>query len=161
MQEEHNKIEKFIRDGIKPENASSDFSNNVMHQINVMEKAREKALITLLQKHTLQETSLNFTEKVLLNINSSLDLPEYQPVIRKKVWFLLISILISVLIYIASFIDSSSNQIKIVNESLLEKFNLFSFNLSEFISSPILALSLFALSTLLFLDYYLRNRRYS
>jgi len=161
MEEENKNIDKFIREGFEIENTSLDFSNKVMHQIHALDTAKEKALTSLLQKHTSEKASINFTKNVLIHIDIASKSTNYQPVIGKKAWAVILSIFIAIIFYIASFIEVSPKQLKIVNESISKLGDLFSFNLPEIIISPILALSLFALSTLLFLDYFLRNRKYS
>lgn len=161
MQEKNKNIDKFIRDGLELENTSLDFSDKILSQINSLEEANEKALSSLLQKYGQVQPSINFTEKVLSSIIKMSQNKEYQPVISKKAWSVILLVLSSVFIYIASFMEVSTGQFKTVNDTILKFGNLLSFDLPAIITSPILALSLFALSSLLFLDYYLKKRKYT
>ncbi len=161
MQEKNKNIDKFIKDGLELESTSLDFSNKIISQINFLEEANEKALTSLLQKYGQEQPSLNFTDKVLSSMTEMSQNKEYQPVISKKAWSLILAILSSVFIYIASFMEVSTGQFKTVNDTILKFGNLLSFDLPTIITSPILALSLFALSSLLFLDYFLKKRKYT
>jgi hypothetical protein len=64
------KIDKFIKQNLSPENPSAEFSSNIMQQINSLEKINEKALASLLHKHTLEKPSLNFTSKLMQEISA-------------------------------------------------------------------------------------------
>ncbi|MCF6223199.1 MAG: hypothetical protein L3J34_05670 [Flavobacteriaceae bacterium] len=161
MQEKNKNIDKFIRDGMNLESASLDFSNKIMSQIHVAETEKEKALSTILQKYTHEEPSVYFAQNILSKIEMSASSTKYEPIISKKVWYFVITFLLAIMIYVASFIEETSSQLKIVNENIHKIGDLFLFELPEIISSPVLALSLFALSSLLFLDYFFQNRKFS
>jgi len=154
-------IDKYIKEGLKVEKTSLGFSNNVMQQIHTLNIEKEKALTSLMQKYILQEPSLNFTANTLSKINSDLKSATYQPVISKKAWFTIASILISVSIYIIVYMDSVSLQSDLLLKNIQKLESLFSFELPSLLTSPLFALSIFALSSLLFLDYFLRKRRIS
>ena len=95
-------IDKFIKQNLSSENPSSEFSAKVMQQINALELENEKALSSLLQKHTLEKPSLDFTSKIMQEISASGKIAAYQPVISKKVWFVIFSVIL-VLVTLALF----------------------------------------------------------
>lgn len=154
-------VDKFIKEGLEAENTSLGFSDKVMQQIYALDIEKEKALTSLLQKYTLQEPSLNFTTNVLSKIHVTSKVPIYQPVISKKIWYVIFTMVILVISYVFFSLGDTSIQSSIVNSSLIKLENLFSFNLPTLLTSPIFALSIFALSSLLFLDYFLQKRKLS
>jgi hypothetical protein len=154
-------IDQFIRKNLNVEKTPLNFSNKIMHQIYASEKVEEKALTSLLQKHTLKNPSVNFTSKVLLQIQAESKSVIYQPVISKKAWYLILSIFMFFIFYVFFYMDNTSTEPNVADTYLLKIESLFSFNFMGLISSPIFALSIFALSTLLFLDNMFRDRSFS
>lgn len=154
-------VDKFIKEGLEVENTSLGFSENVMQQIYALELEKEKTLTSLLQKYTLQEPSINFTTNVLSEIYVNSKVSIYQPVISKKIWYVIFTIVILVISYVFYSLGDTSIQSNIVNLNLMKLKNLFSFNLPTLSISPLFALSIFALSSLLFLDYFLQKRKFS
>ena len=154
-------IDKFIKEGLEVENTSLGFSDNVMQQIHALDIEKEKALTSLLQKYTLQEPSLNFTANVLSEIHVNSKVSIYQPVISNKIWYVIFTMIVLVVSYVFFSLGETSIQSNIVNSSLIKLEKLFSFNLPTLLTSPLFALSIFALSSLLFLDYFLQKRKLS
>ncbi|NOQ92626.1 MAG: hypothetical protein GQ552_07915 [Flavobacteriaceae bacterium] len=154
-------VDKFIKEGLEVENTSLGFSDSVMQQIYALDIEKEKVLTSLLQKHTLQEPSLNFTANVLSEIHLNSKASLYQPVISKKGWYAILVVLLSLSVYVFTTVDETSIQSNMVNSSLIKLENVFSFNLPTLLTSPLFALSIFALSSLLFLDYFLQKRKLS
>lgn len=155
------KIDDFIKEGLEVENTSLNFSNIVMQQIQALDLEKEKALTSLLQKYTLKEPSLNFTTNVLSEIHLNSKTSVYQPVISKKVWYAIFSIVILVVSYVLFSLEGASSQSNMINLNLIKLANVFSFNLPKLLATPLFTLSLFALTSLLFLDYFLQKRKLS
>ncbi len=154
-------INKFIKEGLEVENTSLDFSKNVMQQIYALDIEKEKALTSLLQKYTLEEPLINFTSNILSKVHLNSKASVYQPVISKKVWYIILAVVMLFISYVFFSLGDTSIQSNIVNSYLIKLENLFSFNLPTLLTSPIFALSIFALSSLLFLDYFLQKRKLS
>lgn len=155
------KIDKFIKQNLSPENPSAEFSSNIMQQINSLEKINEKALASLLNKHTLEKPSLNFTSKLMQEISAVSKVSVYQPVISKKVWFLIISTILLLVVLAVFNFENTPSQFNYVDVVASKIDGLFSFKMPALISSPILALSMFALSSLLFLDRFLQRYKHA
>jgi len=159
MEDNKKRLDKFIKDGMAVENTSFDFSNKIMQNINATEKAKDRALGSLLQKHTLEQPSMGFSSAVLDEIHALSTAKAYQPVISKKVWYIIFSLVFLIICYILFYMDDLQTSTFIVDAYLIKLERLFTFELPDILSSPIFALSMFALSTLLFLDYFLKNRK--
>ena len=56
---EDKKLDKLIRESLKMEQPSVDFTNKIMNQIEVADAKQEKALGSLLKKNALESPSLN------------------------------------------------------------------------------------------------------
>jgi len=159
MTDKEKNIDDFIKRNLEIQEPSSDFSNNVMEQILASESKEEKALTALFQKHVLKEPSLDFTRKVMQAVEIKDQKIVYEPVIGKKTWFFIGSLIAIIFVYSFSNLDFSSPT-NIYMESFLSKFSgLLSFDFPSFSISPLYAIGAFALGSLLTLDYYLKNRR--
>jgi uncharacterized integral membrane protein len=154
-------IDKFIKQNLSTEQPSSEFSSKVMHHIHALEHENEKALSSLLQKHTLEKPSLNFTSKIMQEIHASSTIGVYHPVISKKVWFIIFStILFLVILSIFNF-ENTPTQYSYLDVFMSKLDKALSFKTPAVLSSPILAFSTFALSSLLFLDRFLRRKKHA
>jgi len=153
-------IDKFIKQSLSSEKPSSDFSANVMQQINALELENEKALSSLLQKHTLEKPSLNFTSKIMQEIGAREKIGSYQPVIGKKVWFVIFSIILVVVIFTIFNFNNTPSEMTYIDAFISKMSSSFSFKMPALITSPILALSMLALSSFLFLDKFLHRKEY-
>ena len=60
MKEDKN-IERLIRESLKVENTSDDFSDKVMKQIKVSDRKEEIALTSLVAKYAVERPSADFT----------------------------------------------------------------------------------------------------
>jgi len=154
-------IDKFIKEGLEVENTSLDFSDYVMQHIHALDIEKEKALTSLLQKHTLEKPSINFTSSILSKIQLNSKTSVYQPVIGAKAWYFIFSGITLFIFYVFLYFGDASSQSNFVSDNLIKWENLFSFNLPPLFTSPLFALSIFALSSLLFLDYFLQKRKLS
>jgi uncharacterized integral membrane protein len=154
-------IDKFIKQNLSTEQPSSDFSSRVMQQINSLELENEKALSSLLQKHTLEKPSLNFTSKIMQEINAGSAIGVYDPVISKKVWFIIFSTIFFLVIISVFNIENTPSQLSYLDIFMTKINEALSFKTPAVLSSPILAFSMFALSSLLFLDRFLRRKKHA
>lgn len=157
MENESKNIDKIIKQNMDIEKPSLEFTEKVMHQILASESIREKALISLLQKHTLKEPSIDFTSKVMSILPKNSHVFVYKPVISKNVWYLLAVGFILMVVYIFLNADDIVTS-ELLNSYIAKIGTVFSFKIPNLLISPIFALSMFALSSLLLLDYFLRNR---
>ncbi|MEN8124430.1 MAG: hypothetical protein ABFR32_04805 [Bacteroidota bacterium] len=161
MEKDSKNIDKIIQENLDIKNPSLDFTDKVMQQVLTSEVNEEKALTSLLQKHTLETPSLDFTSKVMLGLPQNSSAFVYQPVIGKKTWYFISLIFILLVIYISFNLDTTPKQSEILIPYLIKIKSIFSFNMPDILTSPLFALSMFALSTLLLIDYFIRNRRFS
>ena len=159
MKDKDKNIDNFIRKNIEIQEASMDFSENVMEQIYALDLEKDKALSSLMQKHILDAPSINFTSRVMASIEQKSEIKTYQPVIGKKVWVLISSVIAIIFIFTFLKLDFTATE-HIYLENIQSKVsNLFVFEYPSLNISPLFGLGIFALSSLLFLDYFIRNRR--
>ncbi len=159
MKDKDKNIDNFIRKNIEIQEASMDFSENVMEQIYALDLKKDKALSSLMQKHILDAPSINFTSRVMASIEQKSEIKTYQPVIGKKVWVLISSVIAIIFIFTFLKLDFTVTE-HIYLENIQSKVsNLFVFEYPSLNISPLFGLGIFALSSLLFLDYFIRNRR--
>lgn len=164
MKEEKN-IDKLIRESLKTEQPSNDFTSKIMNQIKVADTDQEKAMASLLKKNTLESPSLNFTARVMAEVEKASIKIADEPIISKKVWTFISIFIGSIFIYALLTGEKNTSSSTAFNEIIKKWDQLLtsslSFDLPEIIISPLFGLSIFALSSLLFLDYYLKNRKIS
>lgn len=158
---ENKKIDRFIKQSIDVEKTSFDFLNKVMQQIMSSDLKKEKALTNLLNKHTLENPTLEFTSKVMSVVKQNSTITEYQPVISKKAWYFITSVLILLMVFITPYFDITSSQLNYKIPYLTNIKSMFSFNVPSILTSPLFAMSVFTLSFLLLLDYFVRNRNFT
>lgn len=157
-------IDKLIKESLDVEKTSMDFSKNVMQQIYTSEKEREKALFSLIQKSLLERPSAGFTSGVISLVKTYSKTSIYTPVISKKVWVLITSLYIALMGYTVFNLNMSQPYFIWLDAYILDfrddlSFNLPSITLPSVLTSPLFAVSIFALSSLLLLDYIIRNRK--
>lgn len=158
MKEDKN-LDKFIKQNIDIDKPSFDFSKEVMQHILTSDLNKEKALTNLLKKHTLENPNVDFTSNIISVINQYSKESNYTPVIGKKVWILIISFIVILMGYTISKLDVTQTYSTWLDK-YIPSFNVdISFNLPLILTSPLFALSIFALSSLLLLDYFIRNRK--
>jgi len=160
MKEEDNiEMDKLIRQNLHVEKPSSDFSIQVMQQIAITKK--DKALSTLIQRNLLEKPSADFTANVMTNIDQLEKASIYIPVISKKVWVLIASLFMIVTAYTLITLDTTQSYFTRLEKYTPSFNNDLTFDLPPILTSPLFALSIFSLSALLFLDYFIRNRKLS
>ena len=157
---EDKKIDKLIRESLKMEQPSIDFTNKIMNQIEEMADAKQEAALgSLLKKNTLESPSLNFTARVMAEVEkASIKLAD-KPIISKKAW-VFISIFVGSIFVFALLTGEKDTSSSNVLHGTIEKFdqiltNSLTFDLPAILTSPLFGLSIFALSSLLFLDYFM------
>jgi len=159
MKDKDKNIDNFIKQNLEIQEPSMNFSDNVMEEIYALDLKKDKALSSLMQKHVLEEPSIDFTSRVMAGIEQKSKVLAYQPVIGKKVWFLISSVIVFIFVYTFIKMDFAITE-NIYIENLQSRVsNLFVFEYPSLDISPIYVLGIFALSSLLFLDYFIRNRR--
>jgi hypothetical protein len=159
MKDKDKNIDNFIKQNLDIQEPSKDFSGNVMEQIYALDLEKDKALSSLMQKHVLEAPSINFTSRLMASIEQQSKIAAYKPVIGKKVWFLIISVVVLIFVYVFLKSDFAITK-NVYLENLQSKVNnLFVFEYPSLDISPIFGLGIFALSSLLFVDYFIRNRR--
>ena len=155
------KIDKLLRESLRMEQPSTDFTNKIMGQIEAMDTNKEKALRSVLTRNALQSPSLNFTDRVMVEIEKSAIAIVNKPIIGKKAWAF-IGICLTLIVAYVLVTPSQETTTSIYLDNALGKFDgMFSFDLPGVLNSPLFAISVFALSSLLFLDYFLRNKSLS
>jgi hypothetical protein len=159
MKDKDKNIDNFIKQNLDIQEPSKDFSGNVMEEIYALDLKKDKALSSLMQKHVLEEPSINFTSRLMASIEQRSKITAYKPVIGKKVWFLITSVIVFIFVYTFLKLDFTATE-HIYLENLQNKaIGLFTFEYPSLNISPLFGLAIFALSSLLFLDYFIRNRR--
>ena len=158
---EDKKIDKLIRESLKAQQPSADFTDKVMNKISAFDESEEKALTSLLQKHAMEGPSLNFTSRVMNAIKKESVVVKNEPIIGKKAWIFIGISVVTLIIYSLFFGQESHRASSVINQGMSKVETMFAFDLPGILGSPIFALSVFALSTLLFLDYFMGNRRMS
>ena len=164
MKEDKN-IDKLIRESLKMEQPSDDFTSKIMNQIEAADTKQERAMASLLKKSTLESPSLNFTARVMAEVNKASVKIADEPIISKKVWTFISIFIGSIFIYALLAGEKNTSSSTVIDDTM-KKFdqilaNSLSFDLPEILTSPLFGLSIFALSSLLFLDYYLKSRKLS
>jgi hypothetical protein len=159
MKDKDQNIDNFIKENMDIQEPSEGFSNTVMEEIIALDLEKEKALFSLLQKHVLEEASINFTSGVMAGIEQKSKAFTYQPVIGKKVWFFIGSIIAIIFLYSFLKLDFTVVQHIYLENLQAQLNNLFAFEYPSLRISPLFGLGIFALSSFLYLDYFIRNRR--
>ena len=160
MKNKDKKIDSFIKKNLEIQEISLGFSENVMEEIFSLDLKKEKALSSLMQKHVLEAPSINFTSSVMGSIERSKAIA-YQPVIGKKVWIFIGSVIAFIFVYTFLKLDFTvTKHLYLENlQSSLSNLFVFEYPSLDLNISPIYVLGIFALSSLLYLDYFIRNRR--
>ncbi len=158
---EDGKIDKLIRESLKMEQPSKDFTKNIMSQIDAFDAKEEKALTSLIKRNVLESPSINFTDRVMREIEKSSVAVVNKPVIGKKAWTFIGICLAVVIAYVLLAPSKETATSLYVDNAMAKLDGVFSFDLPGILISPLFAISVFALSSLLFLDYFLRNRSLS
>jgi len=162
---EDKKIDKLIRESLKMEQPSVDFTNKIMGQIELADVKKEKALGSLLKNNTLESPSLNFTARVMAEVEKASVKVVNAPIIGKKAWAFITMFVTSIFLYVLFTGEKNTAASQVIDGTMEKVDNLLSnsmtFDLPAILVSPLFGLSIFALSSLLFLDYFMKNRKIS
>lgn len=162
---EDKKLDKLIRESLKMEQPSVDFTNKIMNQIEAVDEKQEKALGSLLKKNTLESPSLNFTARVMAEVEKASVRVADTAIISKKAWTFIILFVSSIFVYALLTGEKNTATTQAIEGTMKKVDNLLTnsmtFDLPEILTSPLFGLSIFALSSLLFLDYFMKNRKLS
>ena len=163
MENSDDKLKKLIHKA-GTESPSPDFTEFVMHSVQLEvqnEMVISTGLINLLQQITVEKPSADFMNTVMSQVEARAAVPVYkisvEPVISKKVWYIIAATGIGV-ITLLGLIYNSIVKIPATSSSItgIDKvFSLVSYNVSTLPFAY--SMSLIAISSLLFLDYFLRN----
>jgi hypothetical protein len=160
MKEDKN-IEKWIREGMRMEEPSASFTDGIMQRILEEESLKDKALASLLKREAMESPAADFTSRVMAGIAKAPVAMKYPAIIGKKAW-MVIGSMVTLFILYAFTVSSGTEETPTVFDTMIDRFDgAFSFQLPEFLSNPMLALSLLALSSLLFLDQLIGKKRFS
>ena len=161
-------IEKFIRENIRYDKAPEGFSDRIIDRINTSEAKEDIALTSLVGKFAIESPSPDFTSKVMSQLQESPSIVTNPVIIGKKAWILIAALMAAFVYYVlVSFGESGSEPAAYTQfmESLGERFNQAGGSLNsqipEILTNPVFALSMFALSSMLLLDYVMRKRKLS
>ena len=160
MKEDSN-IEKWIREGMQMEEPSDTFTDQIMQRILSEELAKDRALSSLLKREAMESPAADFTSKIMAGISKAPVAVAYPSIIGKKAWTLIGSLVAVFVLYTISSSGSSDTAPTVIDSMISRLDGAFSFQLPEFLSNPMLALSLLALSSLLFLDHLIGKKRVS
>jgi hypothetical protein len=163
---EENKIDRMIREGLKVEHPSSNFTGDIMKKIEMAESTEEKALRSLLKRNAVERPSENFTARVMHQVEKASVVESIRkPIIGKKAWIFISVFVATIFIYALSSGERNNETDQVIDTTVQRLDTLLTSSLSwdmpSILTSPLLGLSLFALSSLLFLDYFMRNQRVS
>ena len=160
----NDKLKKLIRKAGK-ESPSSDFTEFVMHFVQMEAESEmivSAELKNILQKITVEKPSADFAKTVMLRVNAQSEVPAYkitaEPVISSKVWYMVAAACISTVILLG-FLYYSLGEIPDNSPAITgvdRVFSLVSYNVA--ILPFTYSASLIAISSLLLLDYFLRNK---
>lgn len=164
MKEDKN-IEKLIRESLKVEQPSVDFTDKIMNQIHAVDSKQDIVLGSLIKKSILESPSVNFTDRIMAQVEQKRLQIEDKPMISKKIWVIL-SIFVGAIFIYTLFTGESNSAASEVIDGTMNKVdglltNSLSFEMPALLTSPLFGLSVFALSSLLFLDYFIKNRKIS
>lgn len=165
MKEDKN-IEKLIRDNLNMEQVPQDFTNKIMDKIEVLDQQEERALSSIMNKHLIESPSSNFTSNVMASIEAAHQTAEVSAakisnsaIIGKKAWFVILTCIAGFVVFALTSSAGSATDPGVIQGLLSKTEGLFTFELPKILTNPMFAMSLFALSSLLFADYMIRNRK--
>jgi len=161
--EKDDKLKKLIQKA-GTESPPPGFTDLVMHSVQLEvqnEMVMSSNLKNLLQQISAEKPSADFMKTVIAQVESQAKAQSYkvvvEPVISKKVWYIVAAASIA-MITLLGFLYNSIGEIPASSSSITgmdKAFSLVSYNISNLPFAY--SMSLIAISSLLFLDYFLRN----
>lgn len=159
---EDHKIKKLVQ-SVDLDSPSANFAAKVMDGviINMDDASLKDVYLTSLLKNNVQETtSVNFISHVMAQVQKGV-VSEQKPIISNKVWVILFILFLSVVSLVVFGEHTPTNEIYISKYvPIFEKIVMnFANSIVENSRVPsILTMSVFCLSILLLLDYFLRTK---
>lgn len=141
---------------VEPDKPGADFTRAVMNRVQAeseLDLAQEAALIQLLQAHTLVENpSAHFSRRVMNRVMVSHAKP-MEPIISPQTWYMIAASLLVVVLFCLLGLPAKPAQ-----HTLSDMDRFLSYVEGTLDALPISYLfTLFAVSTLMVTDYYLRR----
>ena len=165
---EDKKIEKLIRESLKYEKAPEGFSDRIMEHIEASEEKVETALSSVVSKYAVESPSADFTSRVMSQIEKAPLIVTNPVIIGKKVWTIIIALISAFVYYVISTSEPGTAETTVyaefmekAGERLNQVGGSVNYQLPEILTNPVFALSMFALSTLLLVDYTMKKRKVS
>jgi hypothetical protein len=164
------KMDKLIRESLGFEKSPDGFTDKIMQHIEAVDQKEEKALSSLMGKYVVDSPSPDFTKKVMAGLQASTSINVNPVIIGKKAWFFIYAAITAFVIYIIASgskaeVESDpgiySDLLSRIGDLFSQAGGSFSFPMPEILTNPVFGLSLFALSSLLLVDYVLKNRKLS
>jgi hypothetical protein len=165
---EDEKIEKFIRESLKYDKAPEDFSDKIMERIVASEKKEEMAFSTVVYKYGVERAPADFTSKVMSQLQKAPSIVTNPVIIGKKAWMVIVALVSAFVYYVISSAEPGTAEtaayadfMEKVGERFSQAGGSVNAQLPEILTNPVFALSLFALSSMLLLDYVVKRRKLS
>ena len=164
------KMDKLIRDSLQFDKSPEGLTDKIMQHIQATDHQEEAALSSVLKKYAVESPSADFAAKVMASIETSPSISVNPVIIGKKAWIFILTAVTAFVIFVVStgggaeadtapgvfddYIGRAADLFKQVGGT-------YSIQLPDILSNPVFGLSLFALSSLLLLDYMLKSRKLS
>jgi len=161
------KSDKHIKNIISTagiDKAPVDFTSKVMQDVFVStneEALKDATLSSLLKRTSIEEPSQDFVSSIMDQVETPIEI-KYQPLISKKTWLIISGVVMAFILFIflSGSTEESTSIFNKVSPYLNNMNNLFSNPLKGFVLSPLLAISIICLSSLLLLDTILKRRSF-
>jgi len=145
--------------------APVNFTNRVMQDVFVLtndEALKDVPLEKLLKRIDIDEPSRDFLSNIMSQVLKEKEI-QYQPLISKKAWFIILASVIAVVLF--SFMSTTTSE----SVSVLDKISpyvdqaqqLFTNPFKNITFSPLLTISLLCLSSMLFFDAFLKRKLFN
>lgn len=158
-QNNEEKLKKLIQ-SVDLDQPTADFTAILMQKIESQEAiVTNPALDSLLEIYLIEAPSVDFTQKVMMGIEHLDRKAVYEPIISKKMWYAIgiaAALIIALISLFGSTVQTSNKPLPLaapinqITEKIIIQINAL----------PTLVLAcLFAVSSLVLLDYFLSNRK--
>lgn len=163
-------MDKLIRESLGFDKSPEGMTDRIMDKIFSAEQVEDKALESLMRKHMLESPSPGFAASIMSQIEkASASSISIDPVIiGKKAWTAILIGLSAFIIWVVRSGEQAQLESGPIGDASSRMRDFFtglqgslSFQIPEILTNPLLGISLFALSSLLLLDYLLKDRRFS
>ncbi len=165
---EDKQIEKFIRESLNYDKAPEDLSEKIMDRIVASEKKEEIAFSTVVSKYGVERAPADFTSQVMSQLEKAPSIVTNPVIIGKKAWMVIIALVSAFVYYVISSAEPGTAEtaayadfMEKVGERFSQAGGSMNAQLPEILTNPVFALSMFALSTLLLVDYVMKKRKLS